>query len=80
MNNYQAMFNWRSKKAPPQIASFNLTQSGIRYEFDLTISAQFLKWSMQYRQKGLKPLFSDFYNELSNEDRNRVTLTYNKQS
>lgn len=76
MNNPQSLFNWRSKKAPSPIRKLFITEKSTRYEFDVTISALFLEWSIQRRQQGLRALFSEFYNELSNEHRNHVTLTF----
>jgi hypothetical protein len=62
----------RLKQSKP--TSFTRTEGDIRYEYNHRIANLFAGWSTQQRDKGITPVFGDFYNQLQQEDRDHVTI------
>lgn len=60
---------------PKDHSSFSKSEEGVRYEYNDRIWNKFTKWSTKQRDDGKVPLFRDFYNELTPENKEQITVT-----
>ena len=60
---------------PKDNSTFSRSEDGKRYQYDNRIANMFTKWSSDRRDKGIMPMFGDFYSELKQEDREQIAVT-----
>src|SRR4051794_19793695 len=63
---------------PPEIkkeVKYKRTEGNTRFEYDNSIANAFAGWSSMQRDNGLEPLFSLFYDQLTEDYQKHITVS-----
>ena len=59
----------------PEPESLKRSENGLRFEYPKCFDMPFIKFSSERRDKNIHPLFKDFYEGLTIEQQNQITVT-----
>lgn len=60
---------------PKDHSTLSRSEGGKRYQYNVRIANKFAGWSTGQRDKGITPLFADFYKGLEQEFKEQITVT-----